>query len=126
MPLAAPDLKCRIIATRSPASRVWTFHIVNDGDTTIEEAWLEAVKYEWGDQYQGGESPHVRVSGLAPGAQANAWTDDGSSEARTDLWVRVTNAGTDVWLLFEFPKLYRQTGDRLVAHPQRMPGPPAI
>ena len=119
------DLSCRIVATRTPGSSSWLFHLVNDGDREIETAALEAVKYEWGDQYAGGESPHARVSGLAPGAQAHVWTDDGSSEMRTDLWLRVTRDGSDVWLLFEFPKLYRQAGDTLTARGMEMPGPPS-
>jgi hypothetical protein len=43
---------------------------------------------------------------------------------RTDLWLRVTHQGLDAWLLFEFPRLYRQTAATLVSHPTRMQGPP--
>jgi len=116
-----PIPECRIVATRAPGARVWEFCLVNDGETAIEAAVLEAVKYEWGDQYLGGESPRAQVANLAAGAQARIWTDNGSSEMRTDLWVRVTQRGTDTLLLFEFPKLYGQSGDTLIARPLKVP-----
>lgn len=118
------ELKCRIVATREPDSPLWSFYLINDGETAIETAELEAVKYEWGDQYRGGESPHVHIADLAPGGQALVWKDDGSSEMRTDLWLRFAHGGLQTWLLFEFPKLYRQRGTTLIAHPTRMGGPP--
>lgn len=124
MPLPA-DLQCRIVATREAGSPSWGFYLINDGGAAIESATLEAVRYEWGDQYGGGESPAVRVAGLEPGARAPIWRDDGSSETRIDLWLRVTHRGAETWLLFEFPKLYRQKGTTLTAHPTRMDGPPA-
>jgi len=111
------DLQCRVLATREPDSPLWSFYLINDGETVIESAELEAVRYEWGDQYMGGESPGLRVSDLASGGQALIWQDDGSSEMRTDLWLRVTHRGLTTRLLFEFPKLYRQQGTTLVAHP---------
>ncbi len=117
------DVQCRILAAREPDSPLWTFYLINDGEVAIESAELAAVRYEWGDQYVGGESPGVRVAALEPGARAPIWRDDGSSEMRTDLWVRVTQHGLEEWLLFEFPRLYRQTGTTLVAHPTRMERP---
>jgi len=112
---------CRIVATRDSNSPVWHFHFVNDGQAPIERAVLSAVRYEWGDQYVGeGASPNVVVTNLSPGGQAPIWQDDGSSEMRTDLWLRVTHLGQEIILLFEFPKLYRQRGTTLVAHPDRM------
>jgi hypothetical protein len=67
----------------------------------------------------------VAIVDIAPGARALIWRDDGSSEARTDLWLRMTHQGRETWLLFEFPKLYRQQGTLLEAHPMKMNGPPA-
>ena len=107
----------RIVATREPDSPLWSFYLVNDGDRAIDEAVLDAVKYEWGDQYLGEKSPDVRVAHLEPGARALIWTDDGSSEMRTDLWLRITIGGVQQKALFEFPKLYRQTGTLLEALP---------
>jgi hypothetical protein len=115
---------CRIVATREPDSPLWSFHLVNDGAETIASAELAAVRFEWGDQYVGGESPGVRVADLQPGERALLWRDDGGSEMRPDLWLRLTWQGLETWLLFEFPRLYRQTGTTLVAHPMRMEGPP--
>jgi hypothetical protein len=69
----------------------------------------------------------VTVADLAPGGRALIWRDDGSSvtsELRTDLWLRVKHRGLEAWLLFEFPKLHRQRGTTLIAHPTRMGGPP--
>ena len=111
---------CRIVATRDANSPLWSFYLINDGGTTIESAELAAVRYEWGDQYCGGESPAVRVANLVAGGQARIWQDDGSSEMRTDLWLRVTHVGQEIVLLFEFPTLYRQSGTALVSHPTRM------
>ena len=115
---------CRIVATREPGSPLWTFHLVNDGAEAIDSAELAAVRYEWGEVYVGGESPGVRVTDLGPGERAWLWRDDGGSEMRTDLWLRVAQQGREIWLLFEFPRLYRQTGTTLVAGPTSMPGPP--
>ena len=117
-------LQCRIIATRETGSPLWSFDLVNDGATVIESVHLAAVKYEWGEQYRGGESPGVGVADLAPGDRATIWRDDGSSEMRTDLWLRVQQHGLETWLLFEFPKLYRRQGTTLIARPTRMAGPP--
>ena len=118
-------LQCRIVATREPDSPLWTFFLINDGDETIESAELKAVRYEWGDRYVGGESPGGCIADLAPGARAVIWQNDGSSEMRTDLWLRVTHHGAETWLLFEFPRLYRQQGTTLIAHPTRTGGPPS-
>ena len=106
-----------MIATREPDSPLWNFHLINDGETAIETAVLEAVKYEWGDEYRGGESPAVRITNLAPGERALLWKDDGSSEMRTDLWLRFVQSGQETILFFEFPKLYRQSGTMLIAAP---------
>jgi hypothetical protein len=123
--MSPPDeLQCRIVATHEPNSSLWTFFLINDGGGTIESAELKAVRYEWGDQYVGGESPGGHIADLAPGARAVIWRSDGSSEMRTDLWLRVTHQGLDTWLLFEFPRLYRQQGTTLVAQPTRTGGPP--
>jgi hypothetical protein len=121
---AAAELQCRVVASREPSSRVWEFALINDGRAPIESATLEAVKYEWGDQYWGGEAPGVRVEALAPGGRAPIWRDDGDSEMRTDLWLRVRHGGVDTWLLFEFPKLYRQTATTLARHATIVNGPP--
>ncbi len=118
------DLQCRIVAARESDSPLWSFYLINDGGVAIEAAELTAVRYEWGDQYMGGESPGTRIADLEPGARALIWRDDGSSEMRTDLWLRLTHQELEMWLLFEFPKLYRQTGTTLVAHPTRVKGPP--
>jgi hypothetical protein len=118
------EFQCRILATREPGSPLWSFYLINDGGTTIESSELQAVKYEFGDEYRGGESPGVSVADLAPGGRALIWRDDGSSEMRTDLWLRMTHRGLETWLLFEFPNLYRQRETTLIAHPMRMGGPP--
>jgi hypothetical protein len=111
---------CRIVATREAGSPLWSFYLINDGKTAIELAELAAVNYEWGDEYRGGESPAVRVINLVAGGQTLIWQDDGSSEMRTDLWIRITHRDQETILLFEFPKLYRQHGTTLVGHPTRM------
>src|SRR5215470_3031171 len=93
---------CHVLATREPDSPLWTFHFVNDDETAIESVELVAIKYEWGDQYVGGKSPAVAVADIEPGARVPICQDDGSSETRVDLWLRVTHRGLETWLLFEF------------------------
>jgi hypothetical protein len=44
------------------------------------------------------------VTGLAPGAHALIWRDDG--EFRTELRLRVRVGGREALMSFEFPKLY--------------------
>lgn len=117
-------VRCRVEATRSPESPLWTFYLVNDGPDPIERAELVAVRYEWGDEYRGGEDPGVSVADLVPGASAEIWQDDGSSEMRIDLWVGITQGGQVSWRLFEFPKLYRQQGTKLVSDGIPVKGPP--
>ena len=120
-----PDFEVRIVATREPEASLWSFYLVNTGESAIEEAELTHVKYEFGDQYMGpGETPNVKVVDLAPGTRAHVWNDNGASEMRTDLWVRFKHRGTETWCYFEFPKLYRQTGTTLEAGPWRADGPP--
>ena len=121
----ALDPPFRIVADREPDSRLWRFFFVNDGETVVEAAELKAVRFEWGDAYVGGESPDTRVAGIAPGARALLWQDDGGSEMRIDLWVRVAEHGAETWLLFEFPRLYRLQATTLEAQATRVGGPPA-
>jgi hypothetical protein len=118
------EMQCRIVATREADFPLWTFYLINDGEATIGSVELAAVRYEWGDQYVGGESPGTRIARLEPGARALIWRDDGSSETRIDLWLRMTLQELEAWLLFEFPKLYRQKQTTLTAHPTRMKEPP--
>ena len=113
-----------MVATREPDSRLWSFYLHNDGETPIQNVALQAVKYEWGDEYRGGEAPDVHITNLGAGDRALVWKDDGSSEMRTDLWLRFVHAGLETFLLFEFPKLYRQTGTTLIAQPIKVSGPP--
>jgi len=122
----APDnLRCRVVAEReSLTSPWWRFYLVNDGGATIASAELAEVRYEWGEVYMGGSSPGVRIADLEAGRRAEIWRDDGGSEMRTDLWLRVTHQGADIWLLYEFPRLYRQTGTTLEANAMRMQRPP--
>lgn len=118
------EVQCQVVATREPDSPVWSFYLVNEGSTVIESAILAAVKYEWGDEYVGGESPDVRVDGLSPAGRALLWRSDGESEMREDLWIRVTHRGLQTWLLFEFPKLYRQQGTTLIGYRSTMASGP--
>lgn len=117
-------LPCRVVAEREGTSPWWSFYLVNDGGTTIESVELTAVRYEFGDQYLGGTSPGTRIDRLEPGARGLLWRDDGGSEMRTDLWLRVARQDQEIWMLFEFPRLYKQTETTLVAGPITVNGPP--
>jgi len=114
----------RVVAEREDGSPWWSFYLLNDGGDTIESLELTAVRYEFGDQYLGGKSPGTRIERLEPGERGLLWRDDGGSEMRTDLWLRVTQRGEEIWMLFEFPRLYKQTVTTLVAGPIKVTGPP--
>jgi hypothetical protein len=118
--------RCLMRGTREAGSPLWSFYFINEGFTPFESVDFVAVKYEWGDEYMGGEPLTGGIVDMAPRASALVWQDDGASEMRTDLWIRLTDRGLDSWLLFEFPKLYRQEGIKLSAGPHRMPGPPPV
>lgn len=121
--LRPQDLRCRVRATHAAETHLWSFYFINDSLAAIDLAELEAVKYEFGDEYVGGTSPAVSVADVAPGASVLIWTED-DPELRTDLWFRVTYRGAQTWLLFEFPKLDCQRRTMGVAHGHAMDGPP--
>ena len=104
-------IRCRVVAC--PVERgAWEFFLINDSDAPLDWAVLTRVAYEWGD-FGNSEDVQVRVPGLAPGAHARIWRDDGDgAELRMELSVQVCISGREGVLVFEFPKLYRLT-DRL-------------
>lgn len=106
-------IRCRVAACREPSAGggPWCFYLINDGDAPLESAELYQVSTEWGD-FGHRQAADVRVAGLAPGAHALLWRDDG--ELRIELALRVRVAGREVHLAFEFPRLYRQTDLPLV------------
>lgn len=116
--------RCHVIAAREAESRSWRFYFVNDSETAMESVELVAIKYEWGDQYVGGRSLRVIITGVQPEAPRLICEDDGSSETRVDLWLRVMQRDVETWLVFEFPKLYLQKRTTLVSYPERVKGPP--
>jgi hypothetical protein len=103
--------RCRVAACRESLGdgKKWSFYLINDGDAALDSAVLTRVGYEWGDTGSS-EDADVGVPGLAPGAHALIWRDDGSgAELRMDLSVAARANGREVRLLFEFPKLYRKS-----------------
>jgi hypothetical protein len=105
----ADPIPCRVAACRDdPDGESWTFFLINDGPVAFPLVQLDEVSYEWGDTGNT-ETAHVRLTNLAPGAHARIWTDDGDGvEFRMDLSLRITAAGREHRLLFEFPRLYRK------------------
>ena len=89
----------------SPRSHGWNFYLINDGNACLDSAVLYRVSTEWGDLSRS-QHTDVHIDRLAPGAHALIWQDDG--EFRIELALRVTAAGREVSLSFEFPKLYIQ------------------
>lgn len=89
----------------------WSFYLINDCDAPLESATLYRVSSEWGDMGNSYDAD-VRVGGLAPGAHALVWRDDG--EFRTELSLSVRAFGREARLSFEFPKLYIQRNLRPV------------
>ena len=122
--MSSEPFACHMIATREPNGSLWSFYLVNDGTSSIDFVELQSVNYEWGDTYVGHESPDVKVANVAAGDRVMIWRDDGSSEMRTDLCLHVLHRGVESWLLFEFPKLYRQQGTTLAAKPLTIDRPP--
>lgn len=103
-------IRCRVAACREALNdgKQWSFYLINDSDAPLDFAELRTVGYEWGDSGSS-EKADVRVTGLASGAHALIWRDDGSgAELRMELSLRVALDGREVVLRFEFPRLYRQ------------------
>src|SRR5262252_6284347 len=115
MPESEP-IRCRVAACREALDdgKEWSFYLINDGAIALDSALLYEVGFEWGDQGQS-EPADVRVAGLAPGAHALIWRDDGSgAELRMELSLRVSASGREAQLRFEFPKLYLQRNLRSI------------
>ncbi len=106
-------IRCRVAACREPPAGAgqWCFYLINDGDAPLDSAELYRVSTEWGDSGHI-EAADVRVGGLAPGAHALIWRDDG--EFRIELRLLARAGGREVRLVFEFPKLYIQRNLRRV------------
>ncbi|MFL6286404.1 MAG: hypothetical protein ACJ74Q_24970 [Pyrinomonadaceae bacterium] len=100
-------IRCRVAACREASADAdgWVFYLINDGVAPLDSAVLYRVSSEWGD-LGNSKAADVRVNGLAPGAHAPIWQDDG--EFRTELSLIVRAGGREVRLSFEFPKLYIQ------------------
>lgn len=97
-------IRCRVAACPSGGS--WEFYLINDSDSPLDWAVLNRIGYEWGD-WSNTEDVDVRVTGLAPGAHARIWTDNGDgAELRMNLSLRVCMGKREGTLTFEFPKLY--------------------
>jgi hypothetical protein len=100
-----PPIRCRVAACREARGdeNTWSFYLLNDGDVSLDSAVLYQVSTEWGDQGHT-DATDERVTGLATGAHALIWRDDG--EFRTELRLRVRAGGREALMSFEFPKLY--------------------
>lgn len=100
-------IRCRVAACREDMgdTSAWSFYIINDTDVQLDSAVLYQVASEWGD-FGHTVAADVRITGLAPGAHALLWRDDG--ELRTELSLRVQASGRAVQMRFEFPRLYNQ------------------
>jgi hypothetical protein len=95
--------------------KVWSFYLINDAAQAVASLMLDQVCYEWGD-FNNSEPAGVHVAGLAPGASALLWRDDGSgAELRMAFSVRLIAGGVETHLHFEFPKLYQKRDLPLVA-----------
>ena len=110
-------IRCRIAACREALGdgKSWSYYLINDSNVPLDSAVLDEISYEWGDTGNR-ERVNVNVTGLAAGAHALIWRDDGSgAELRMDLALRVRMGDREARLLFEFPMLYKKTDLPLVA-----------
>ena len=113
---ANTPIRCRVAACREELDdgNEWSFYLINDSQAPLDWAVLNQISYEWGD-LGNSEAADVRVIGLAVGAHALIWRDDGSgAEFRMDLSLLARMGDREAQLLFEFPKLYRKTNLPLV------------
>ena len=102
-------IRCRVAACREELDdgKSWSFYLINDCDAPLDLAELYAIDLEWGGMPCMPEAANVRVVGLAPGAHALIWRDDGNgAELCMELSLRVQVRSRKVELKFEFPKLY--------------------
>ena len=100
-------IRCRVAACREGRGK-WEFFLINDSAAPLDWAVLKRVGYEWGD-WSNHEEGDVRVVGLAPGAHALIWRDDGDgAELRMELTLQVCMGQREGRLVFEFPMLYKQ------------------
>jgi hypothetical protein len=108
-------IRCRVAACREGLEgKKWSFYLINDSAAPLDFAELYEIGYEWGG-LGSSETADVRVTGLAPGAHALIWRDDGSgAELRMELSLRVGMQGREVRLQFDFPKLYLRNNLQLV------------
>jgi hypothetical protein len=103
-------IRCRIAACREALDDggVWSFYLINDSAYALDLAVLHEICYEWGD-IGTSQSTDVCIAGLACGAHALLWRDDGSgAELRMDFLLRVRARGRETEFRFEFPRLYRK------------------
>ena len=100
-------IRCRVAACRESqgGGDEWRFYLINDGDAALDSAVLDRVSSEWGD-FGYSDAADVHVTGLAPGATALIWRDDG--EYRMELSLLARAGDREARLSFEFPRLYRQ------------------
>jgi hypothetical protein len=100
-------IRCRMAACREALidGKGWSFYLINDCEAALDSAALFQVSSEWGDCGHT-VAADVHVVGLAPGAHALIWRDDGEFRMELSLLVRVGDR--EARLSFEFPKLYLQ------------------
>lgn len=100
-------LRCRVAACRENLGdgQSWSFYLINDCGAALDLAVLYEILSEWGD-FGRAQTADVRVTNLAPGANALIWRDDG--ELRTELSLLVQTQARVMRFKFEFPRLYRQ------------------
>ena len=102
-------IRCRIAACSESLGDggLWSFYLINDSDTPLDAVTLYKIEYEFGDMGNS-EATDKRVTGVAPGAHALLWRDDGSGvELRMELFLRVQARDREMRMQFEFPRLYK-------------------
>jgi hypothetical protein len=102
------EVRCRVAACPEALGddKEWSFYLLNDGRSPLDEVVLKAFGHEWGDMGRT-EHPCLKFTDLAPGASALIWRDN-DDEFRMWLTLAVRTRDREVELLFEFPMLYRR------------------
>ena len=106
---SSDPIRCRVAACCEALDdgKSWSFYLINDCDAPLDLAELYAIGLEWGGMPFIPVAANVRIVGLAPGAHALIWRDDGNgAELCMELSLRVQLRSREVTLKFEFPKLY--------------------
>ncbi len=116
------EIHCRVAACPEHLGddKEWSFYLLNDSRSPLDVVVLKTFGHEWGDVGHT-EHPNVKVTDVAPGANALIWRDN-DDELRMWLTLLVRVHEREVEFLLEFPMLYKRKGNLPVVAGLAKPG----